>query len=66
MYPLFQIFHFSHKYNRKETDKVHGVCNKGNFQSQSITGTISNSEQRNVIAFGKAYVQQFETETNVH
>jgi len=45
---------------------VHGVCNKGNFQSQSITGTISNSEQRNVIAFGKAYVQQFETETNVH
>ena len=33
------------KYNRKETDKVHGVCNKGNFQSQSITGTISNSEQ---------------------
>ena len=44
----------------KETDKVHGAI-KVSAQSQNITGTIWNSEQRNVIAFGKAYFEQFET-----
>ena len=59
------------KYNWKESGKVHGVCWKEtdkvhgaikvSAQSQNITGTIWNSEQRNVIAFGKAYFEQFET-----
>ena len=54
------------KYDWIETDKVPGVCaRQESARPQNFIGTIWSLEW-NVKAFGTAYFQQFETETNLH
>ena len=41
------------------------MCALKGISSHKISLGLYQTQNRNVIAFGKAYVQQFETETNV-